>query len=142
MRKLWKKFGNDQGICCYCNENTTATVPKSYDFQGGSVTKISVLKTGKGKSILKYAIIGFFMSLPAAMSGINYSFMFPLLMPIWINVLCWGWRSLNKITSSIFLFLPIIGWLIYFGIKGAAAMIVGWYAFPKAIFEAIREARG
>lgn len=29
----------------------------------------------------------------------------------------WGWNFLNKITPNIFLFMPVVGWLIYFEIK-------------------------
>lgn len=39
-----------------------------------------------------------------------------------------GWRALNKITPNIFLFLPIIGWVIYFVVKGVLSAIIGIFA--------------
>lgn len=51
----------------------------------------------------------------------------------------YGWRALNKITPDIFLFLPLVGWLIYFGIKAFLAIIVGWIAMPIQIIRKIIE---
>lgn len=41
-----------------------------------------------------------------------------------------GWKALDKITPNIFLILPVIGWVIYFLIKGALSMIVGVFLLP------------
>lgn len=41
-----------------------------------------------------------------------------------------GWWKLNMITSKFFLILPIVGWLIYFGIKFTLASIVGLFVLP------------
>lgn len=38
----------------------------------------------------------------------------------------YGWRGLSMITSKFFLILPIIGWVIYFVVKGLAAFYLGW----------------
>lgn len=42
-----------------------------------------------------------------------------------------GWAKLNKITSRMFLFLPILGWVIYFTIKFTLSGIVGIFTLPK-----------
>ena len=44
-----------------------------------------------------------------------------------------GWSTLNKITSDLFLFLPIVGWLIYFLIKFILSFYVGIFACPFII---------
>lgn len=41
-----------------------------------------------------------------------------------------GWRKLSNFTSKFFLFLPIIGWLIYLSIKLFLAYFVGFVALP------------
>jgi len=41
-----------------------------------------------------------------------------------------GWRALSRITPNIFLFLPLIGWVIYFLIKGLLSVAVGLILFP------------
>lgn len=45
-----------------------------------------------------------------------------------------GWKVLNKIQPNMFLFLPLIGWVIYFLIKFSLAYFVGLVAFPVNIY--------
>ena len=59
--------------------------------------------------------------------GLGYSFAaFP-----------YGWRALNKITPDIFLFMPLVGWVIYFIIKTVLSLVVGWVAMPVQIIRLI-----
>lgn len=59
--------------------------------------------------------------------GLGYSFAaFP-----------YGWRALNKITPDIFLFMPLVGWVIYFIIKTVLSLVVGWFAMPIQIIRLI-----
>lgn len=41
-----------------------------------------------------------------------------------------GWQALNKITPDIFLFMPIVGWLIYFFVKLLLSVMVGFFVAP------------
>lgn len=50
----------------------------------------------------------------------------------------WGWSTLNRITPNIFLFMPIIGWLIYFGFKFALAMMIGVLVMPFKIYGIVK----
>ena len=52
-----------------------------------------------------------------------------------------GWRALSGIQPRMFLFLPIIGWLIYFGIKLFLSYWIGYIAMPMQIVKALRAAR-
>lgn len=52
-----------------------------------------------------------------------------------------GWRALGGIQPRMFLFLPIIGWLIYFGIKLFLSYWIGYIAMPMQIVKALRTAR-
>lgn len=58
-----------------------------------------------------------------------------ILMVIWGY---FGWRSLTFIQPSIFLIMPIAGWIIYFMIKGVASVIVGIFVLPYQIAKMIR----
>jgi hypothetical protein len=41
-----------------------------------------------------------------------------------------GWKTLTRVTPQVFLFLPILGWVLYFLIKAVLSMFVGLVAFP------------
>lgn len=41
-----------------------------------------------------------------------------------------GWKTLNRITPSVFLFLPIIGWVLFFIVKFLLAITVGLLMLP------------
>ena len=45
-----------------------------------------------------------------------------------------GWRGLSKITSGMFLFLPVVGWVIYFCVKFILAAFLGWILLIPQIF--------
>lgn len=136
-----KELGADQNVCTDCNRAPTMEFTQENNARPEMHDKTAVLNTAHGRLIVKYGIIGLVFGVLAAASGANGAIAFVFVAPIYINMLCWGWRALDKITPNIFLILPIIGWLIYFGIKFVLAMLVGWVAFPKAIYEAFREAR-
>lgn len=44
--------------------------------------------------------------------------------------LYWGWKALNRITPSMFVFMPVIGWVVYFVIKGLLALVLGMFIGP------------
>lgn len=46
-----------------------------------------------------------------------------------------GWKTLNKITPRMFLFLPLGGWVLYFIIKLLASIVIGMIALPIWIFK-------
>ena len=48
-----------------------------------------------------------------------------------------GWKALNRIQPSIFLVLPLIGWLIYFLLKFFLAIVVGMFVTPFVISKKI-----
>ena len=48
-----------------------------------------------------------------------------------------GWRFLNRITADYFLFLPIIGWLIYFVVKFLISGCLGVFILPYRIYKNI-----
>ena len=45
------------------------------------------------------------------------------------------WKTVNKITPRFFLFLPVIGWIIYLFVKFYASMMVGMFVSPFWLFK-------
>ncbi len=52
-----------------------------------------------------------------------------------------GWRFLNRITADYFLFLPIIGWLIYFMVKLLISGFLGIFILPYRIYKNVTRLR-
>lgn len=52
-----------------------------------------------------------------------------------------GWRTLTKITPSVFVFLPVAGWALYFLIKGGLSLFIGWAALPFRTVKCARALR-
>lgn len=48
-----------------------------------------------------------------------------------------GWQALTRITPSIFLVMPIGGWLLYFLIKGVLSFLIGIFVAPFVISKKI-----
>ena len=46
-----------------------------------------------------------------------------------------GWRFLNKITPNIFLFLPVIGWVIYFVVKTVLSVFCGIFTLIYTVIK-------
>lgn len=49
----------------------------------------------------------------------------------------WGWSILTNITPNIFLFMSVIGWIIYFFTKLFLAMLIGMFVTPYQIYKII-----
>ena len=55
---------------------------------------------------------------------------------VWIY---FGWKSLSIIQPKIFLIMPIVGWIFYFGSKGLLSIVVGIFTTPYQISKIIRK---
>lgn len=49
-----------------------------------------------------------------------------------------GWRFLTKISPNFFLVLPLVGWLIFFLIKGMISVFVGPFILPYRVYQNIK----
>lgn len=58
-----------------------------------------------------------------------------------ICALCgyFGWKSLSRIQPSMFLWMSIAGWIVYFFIKGVLSIIIGVFIAPFAIGKKISD---
>ena len=52
-------------------------------------------------------------------------------------VVFFGWRALNRIQPSMFLWMNFTGWMIYFVVKVILAIAVGLFVAPYQIAKAI-----
>ena len=53
----------------------------------------------------------------------------------------YGWSALTKITPTLFVWMPLVGWVIYFFIKLLLAYIIGIFALPFKLYQWIAEMR-
>ena len=44
-----------------------------------------------------------------------------------------GWKTLNMITPAFFLWMPLLGWVIYFIVKFFLSMLIGLFVAPFRI---------
>lgn len=51
----------------------------------------------------------------------------------------YGWAFLTSITPKMFIWMPLVGWLIYFAVKFILAYIVGIVALPIKLYKWISE---
>lgn len=81
-------------------------------------------------------IIGFYVA-PGSYSGSGLGL--KIFMGYMVAGIPWGWSFLSRITPDIFLFLPLIGWLVYITIKLPIAMFVGFFITPYKIYKTAKE---
>lgn len=51
-----------------------------------------------------------------------------------------GWNALNRITPNMFVWMPLIGWIIYYVVKFILSIIVGMFVAPFQIAKKITNA--
>ena len=49
----------------------------------------------------------------------------------------YGWKVLNRITPNVFLWMPFVGWLIYFIVKAVLAAMIGIFVLPYTLIKCI-----
>ena len=85
-----------------------------------------------GIILMVLSIVGMF----AGGEGINV--MSIIIAPLFFLGIGFGWKALNRLTPNIFLFLPFIGWVIYFGLKIWLAWMIGIFVCPFMIYKSIK----
>ncbi|MDO5671547.1 MAG: hypothetical protein Q4G30_01640 [Actinomycetaceae bacterium] len=93
----------------------------------------------KGKHVKRLVGAGVGYLVALFLFGFSAPMPWPFLIALCFAGIPAGWRSLTKITPDVFLFLPLIGWVIYFGVKAVLAVIVGVVALPIYAIKAFRE---
>ena len=75
---------------------------------------------------------GMIYNLPS--SGSFFNALFPSYI---IASIPWGWSFLSRITPNMFLFMPLIGWVIYLIFKLTLSALVGVFVTPFKVYETI-----
>ena len=120
-----------KGLCVDCAHTFDVPICNSCN-----TARVQGEKSVLVKNIILTAVffaIGFYIARDSIMGGIVIGYIFA--------GIPWGWSFLNKITPSIFLFLPLIGWVIYFFIKGILSLFIGFIALPVKIFQMVRDGK-
>lgn len=92
-------------------------------------------KTGKYVMTFVFALVLFALLFLAVESDVD-AFMFIVVLAC---AVC-GWRALNRITPSIFLWMSWVGWVIYFILKGFLSVVIGIVVAPFQIAAVISDA--
>ncbi len=76
------------------------------------------------------AWIVFFLSMDTALSSFAI-----ILEGIAFGCVPFGWHALTSITPKAFVWLPILGWLLYFFIKLCISCCIGWVCAPYQLYK-------
>ena len=131
-----------RGLCSECAgkwepphcDNCAGNAVSSAKFSAISRLVILILF---GLAGMVYAFWAMWTS-PTASKNIFGLIIVGILNAYWVAAIPAGWWKLDKITSGFFLFLPVLGWLIYFVIKVILSMFVGLVALPIECVRLIR----
>ena len=56
---------------------------------------------------------------------------------IYIVFAYFGWKMLNRIQPAMFIWMPLIGWAIYFAVKFILSALIGAFVAPVVIAKKI-----
>ena len=98
------------------------------------------LKADKRKLLIRTGVIFGTVLILCLASG-YFPFYVALVLAYALAGLPCGWHALSAIQPRMFLFLPIIGWVIYFVIKFFLSYCVGLVAMSVQIVKAFKAAR-
>ena len=94
------------------------------------------------KHLFTIAVVFFVLNFLVYFMGMiaNNNLSFTGLLSLVISSFLWagvpyGWAKLNTLKEALnfILFLPILGWIIYFGIKVTASYCIGWFWLIQAL---------
>ncbi len=116
-------------ICSQCNSIRKSNVENT-------IYKELLVTFGFG-IFVAYFLLNYLLSLASNAEFLGKIIIFIMLAYTFSGTIA-GWKTLNEIKSSFFLFLPLIGWLIYFVFKFCLSSIFGLIMLPIRTFKNIR----
>ena len=131
-----------KGLCSECSNKYTILVCDSCNLNRLYIEKSSMLRRW-GISIVIAILFTFFnsQSCPWPKNSLLYLIAIPtMIISVFVVSMGiqYGWRLLNIITPRMFLFLPLVGWLIYFGVRLSIASFVGIIIAPMMLFQDVK----
>lgn len=124
----------NKGLCSDCVELYSPPLCRDCMLKRTSATKSELVKSCILSII--FCIAGFIVVLLG-----EHNFLMAIAAGYVWGGIPWGWQALNRITPSVFLFLPLIGWVIYFIIKLILSCWVGIVVTPFKIYRLLSEYR-
>lgn len=121
-----------KGLCLECTNKFTIPICSSCNLTRLKNNKNILVKN----SII--TIVAFVIGLYIYSGMEEATLPFTLLGALFIAGIPWGWSFLNKITPNVFLIMPVVGWLVYFGIKFTLALFIGIFIMPFKIYQIVK----
>jgi hypothetical protein len=134
-----------KGLCRKCSDNFNIPICTSCNIKRASSEKSEIIIEFAwmiGAGILGLVFLYSLLPFPKLFKNNWLKGILPSLWMFYVFA-CFvtGWKALSKFTSKYFLFLPLIGWVIYFFIKLYIALFVGVFIAPFKIFKNIKKLR-
>lgn len=135
------------GTCVDCGKGLCVDCTNAYSIpicQSCNAVRVKGEKGDLNKRIiltLVFFVLGFYLMVNSAPSINIGTIIGGIIIGYIFAGVPWGWQFLNKITPSLFLFLPLIGWVIYFLIKTLLSFAIGFIALPIKLFGMVKDAK-
>jgi len=123
--------------CIDCGKGLCKSCASLYQMPICNECNLKRVKSVKGNLLRVYlpSIILFIAGL--VIGTINGSFVTGIMLG-WVSAgIPWGWKIITFIQPRMFLFLPILGWIFYFGLKLILSYPVGLVALPIGLVKMI-----
>jgi len=121
-----------KGLCSICAKNYSIPICIECNSQRGNIEKQDIIKELFITFGFGIIVTYFFIN---SKNFQNYPINMNIIL-VWIfsiytfSSFVAGWKTLSKLTSNYFIFLPIIGWVIYFVIKLSISSMIGYFMLP------------
>ncbi|MDR2918779.1 MAG: hypothetical protein LBV72_05390 [Tannerella sp.] len=121
-----------KGLCAECASVYSISICKVCNRKRINAEKSEIIK----ELLLTFGV-GILLAVPFARwtnEGLSFHLIYSIIsyaIPIYVfSGIVPGWITLTRITPTVFLFLPIIGWILYFIIKLCLSICIGLFMLP------------
>lgn len=136
--KCYKHYEMDAvSTCVDCSKALCPTCSEKFNFPICDNCNLARINSERSVFTKNIAIM-IVMFILGFLFNIESGFFTAILFGYFFAGVPWGWSALNKITPNIFLFMPLIGWVIYFVIKFVLSLMIGMFVTPFKIYGIIK----
>ena len=123
--------------CVDCSKALCPTCSEKFEFPICDNCNLARINSDRSLFIKNIAIM-IIMFIIGFISYLDSGFFAALLFGYFFAGVPWGWSVLNRITPNVFLFMPVIGWVIYFFIKFFISLMIGMFVTPFKIYGIVK----
>lgn len=135
--KCYKHYEMDAvSSCTDCGKTMCPQCTQKYTFPICDSCNLVRIKADKNQ-LIKNSVIMVILFIIGFDFGSSSGLFLGLLSGYFFAGIPWGWSVLNRITPNIFLFMPLIGWVIYFGMKLGLSLMIGMFVTPYKIYQVV-----